>query len=113
VVAAVAAAVRLGAAAVLFNCSQPEVMGAAVTEAVSELRRQGAAGDITVGVYANAFASGNAAVGANEGFRDLRAELTPAAYLAWARDWVARGARIVGGCCGIGPEHIAALAAGL
>jgi S-methylmethionine-dependent homocysteine/selenocysteine methylase len=24
--------------------------------------------------------------------------------------WVARGARIVGGCCGLGPEHIAALA---
>ena len=30
-----------------------------------------------------------------------------------ARDWVARGADIVGGCCGIGPEHITALRAAL
>ena len=26
-----------------------------------------------------------------------------------AEDWIAAGARIVGGCCGIGPEHIRAL----
>ena len=31
---AVAAAARLGAAAILFNCSRPEVMGGAVSEAV-------------------------------------------------------------------------------
>jgi S-methylmethionine-dependent homocysteine/selenocysteine methylase len=110
---AVAAAVRLGAAAVLFNCSQPEVMGAAVSEALAELRRRGTAEAIPVGVYANAFAAGDDAVGANEGLRDLRGEITPEAYLAWARDWVARGARIIGGCCGIGPQHLAALRAGL
>lgn len=28
-------------------------------------------------------------------------------------DWVARGARLVGGCCGVGPDDIAALAAAL
>ena len=27
-----------------------------------------------------------------------------------AEGWVARGAQIVGGCCGIGPEHIRPLA---
>jgi homocysteine S-methyltransferase len=47
---------------------------------------------------------------------DIRADLNPEGYLQWARDWVRRGASIVGGCCGIGPEHIArlreALAAG-
>lgn len=30
-----------------------------------------------------------------------------------AADWVARGARLVGGCCGVGPDDIAALAAAL
>jgi S-methylmethionine-dependent homocysteine/selenocysteine methylase len=25
------------------------------------------------------------------------------------QNWVGKGATIVGGCCGIGPEHIAAL----
>lgn len=40
-------------------------------------------------------------------------DLEPDEYLAAARDWVARGAQIVGGCCGIGPTHIQALATGL
>ena len=30
-------------------------------------------------------------------------------YLDYARKWVAAGARVVGGCCGIGPEHIRCL----
>lgn len=37
-------------------------------------------------------------------------ELDPEAFADAALRWVAQGARIVGGCCGIGPEHIAALA---
>jgi homocysteine S-methyltransferase len=40
-------------------------------------------------------------------------ELTPEHYLAEARCWVDDGARIVGGCCGVRPEHIRALADGL
>ncbi|MDH3537583.1 MAG: homocysteine S-methyltransferase family protein, partial [Gammaproteobacteria bacterium] len=32
-----------------------------------------------------------------------------AALAAAARTWVDDGARMVGGCCGLGPEHIAAL----
>ncbi|WP_147478044.1 homocysteine S-methyltransferase family protein, partial [Pseudomonas syringae group genomosp. 3] len=30
-------------------------------------------------------------------------------YQQWAADWVKRGATHIGGCCGIGPEHIAVL----
>jgi S-methylmethionine-dependent homocysteine/selenocysteine methylase len=32
--------------------------------------------------------------------------ISPEEYLAEARRWVRRGARLVGGCCRIGPEHI-------
>jgi methionine synthase I (cobalamin-dependent) len=39
------------------------------------------------------------------------AELDPAALAAAAKGWVACGVRVVGGCCGLGPEHIAAVAA--
>ena len=107
---AVAAAVRLGAGAVLFNCSSPEVMGAAVTTAAQTLSSSGiAAGAIRIGVYANAFVPLKVTTAANAELSDLRVDVTPAAYLAWARDWAARGARIIGGCCGIGPEHIAEL----
>ncbi|HBT29198.1 MAG TPA: homocysteine S-methyltransferase, partial [Erwinia persicina] len=34
-------------------------------------------------------------------------------YLHWAQEWVAAGATLVGGCCGIGPEHIQRLASAL
>jgi S-methylmethionine-dependent homocysteine/selenocysteine methylase len=108
---AVRAAVRLGAAAVLFNCSQPEVMGAAVSIARDLLA--GLEPKVQVGVYANAFPPQRADADANADLLAIRADLTPEGYLGWARDWVARGAQIVGGCCGIGPEHIAALRAGL
>ena len=38
-------------------------------------------------------------------------EVEPAALADAAMGWVARGVRIVGGCCGLGPAHIAAMAA--
>ena len=40
-------------------------------------------------------------------------QVAPAAYLTEARRWVETGAAIVGGCCGVGVEHIRALAEGL
>ena len=40
----------------------------------------------------------------------LRDDLDPPGYVQWAADWQARGASHLGGCCGIGPEHIAVLA---
>ena len=38
-------------------------------------------------------------------------EIAPADFARRAHEWVAAGATIVGGCCGTGPEHIAALTA--
>ena len=99
---AVAAAARLGAQAVLFNCSQPEVMG----EAISTARRLT---DLRIGAYANAFAPGPKEAQANADLSEIRGDLTPSGYLAWVNDWIDRGASIVGGCCGIGPEHIGAI----
>jgi len=104
---AAAEAVRLGAAALLFNCSQPEVMEAGVAEA------RASAPAAVLGVYANAFEPRAAKAAANADLSGIRGDLDPASYLAFARRWVAAGASIVGGCCGIGPEHIAVLAQGL
>jgi S-methylmethionine-dependent homocysteine/selenocysteine methylase len=98
---AVAAAQRLGAAVVAFNCSQPEVMEAAVREAV-------ATADLPVGVYANIF-DVHDHDDANASVHDLRADVTPEVYARFAERWVAAGASLVGGCCGVGPEHVAAL----
>lgn len=38
-------------------------------------------------------------------------EVEPEALAAATCDWVRRGVRVVGGCCGLGPSHIAAVAA--
>lgn len=104
---AVAAAIRLGAAAVLFNCSQPEVMA----EAVSTARRviESSATELRIGVYANAFPPQPKDATANADLSEIRRDLTPQAYLAFAKAWQLSGASILGGCCGIGPEHIAVL----
>ena len=37
----------------------------------------------------------------------------PESLLAEAQEWVKMGVQVVGGCCGIGPEHIRAFRAGL
>ncbi len=96
--------------AMLFNCSQPEVMEAAITEAVGALAGSDRSG-VRIGVYANAFIEVQSAPGqaANETLSVLRQDLTPDRYAAFAREWIAAGATIVGGCCGITPQHIGAL----
>jgi homocysteine S-methyltransferase len=39
--------------------------------------------------------------------------ISPEDYLAYAQGWVGMGVQIVGGCCGIGPDHIRLLKDGL
>ena len=109
---AVLHAAQQGATAVLFNCCQPEVIGQALAAAKSALQtghasRAGHA--VLLGAYANAFGPTTAAARANSELSELRADLGPREYLAWARQWLACGADIVGGCCGVGPEHIVSI----
>lgn len=104
---AVQVAAQLGAQALLFNCSQPEVMAQALRDGRQVLDALGLA--LELGVYANAFPVVSSDAKANSTLLQIRDDLGPEAYLHWARSWVAAGANIVGGCCGIGPEHIAAL----
>jgi len=100
------AALEIGADALLFNCSQPEVMLAALTAARAEI---GPAA-LQLGVYANAFPPQRPDAVANDGLDPIRADLDPPRYAAFARQWRDAGAEVIGGCCGIGPEHIRALA---
>jgi len=64
---------------------------------------------VRIGVYANAFPPMAADAEANAGLSPIRADLTPEGYARFAAQWQAAGASILGGCCGIGPEHIAQL----
>jgi homocysteine S-methyltransferase len=94
-----------GPEAVLANCSVPEAM----SDALAVLGTFGR----PYGAYANGFTH------ISDGFlqdaptvRELthRHDLTPARYADFAMGWVGQGATIVGGCCEVGPAHIAELA---
>jgi S-methylmethionine-dependent homocysteine/selenocysteine methylase len=107
---AVATSIEHGVQAVLFNCSQPEVMNSAVEAAAATIAKRGN-GAVRIGVYANAFAPEPVSDEPYAGISQMRDDLSPEHYLQWASLWVGAGATIIGGCCGIGPEHIAALRA--
>jgi S-methylmethionine-dependent homocysteine/selenocysteine methylase len=92
-------------AAVLINCSRPEVIGAGL-EIIKSF-------GLPFGAYANGF------VGITDGFLqeaptvdalEQRRDLGPVEYAEFVMGWVAMGATIVGGCCEVGPAHIAEVA---
>ena len=99
---AIETALDINADALLFNCSQPEVMAAAL-EIVQK-------SNITIpyGAYANTFPPKKKEYFANDPENDvnMRDDITPEEYLRYAKQWVNLGATIIGGCCGIGPQHI-------
>ena len=44
---------------------------------------------------------------------DLEDTESPESLLAYAQEWLKMGVQVLGGCCGIGPEHIRVFRAGL
>lgn len=106
---AVEAVSAIGIEAILFNCCQPEVIGDAIRLTREKLTSLNGP-EIAIGAYANAFPPQPKTAAANEDLDEIRADLTPAVYLNWARQWQKQGATLIGGCCGVGPEHIALLA---
>ena len=96
--------------AVLFNCSLPEQTSAAMRLLRTSLDRAGRT-QIQTGGYANAFPTvRDDEYAANEIIYERREELTADSYAEIAASWIDDGATIVGGCCDMYPEHIAALA---
>ena len=82
----------------LFNCCSPE----SISSAIPILRRLT---DRPIGAYANSFDVPRPERGATP----LRADITPDCYRDWVAGWIHDGASVLGGCCGIGPAHIALL----
>ncbi len=85
----------------LVNCSTPE----AIDVAVGELAKLGG----RFGAYGNGFTAipSSFTPGATADTIGRRQDLPPAAYADHAMRWIDAGATVVGGCCDIGPEHIA------
>jgi S-methylmethionine-dependent homocysteine/selenocysteine methylase len=91
--------------AVLVNCCDVRL----VTPALQELR---AALDtsIRIGAYPNAF-SVPPPDAANHTLRQVDFNIRPDMLCQSADAWVAAGATLLGGCCGVGPAHIRAMRA--
>ncbi len=92
-------------AAVLINCSRPE----AVSDGLPVLAESG----VPFGAFANGFTS------ISDSFREaaatvdrleVRKDLGPQEYADFAETWAGMGATIIGGCCEVGPAHIAEIA---
>lgn len=90
--------------AILLNCSRPE--------AVSQGMPIVAGFGLPFGAYANGFTQ------ISDDFKEAkptvdtlksRVDLGPDAYADFAEAWVDMGATIIGGCCEVGPAHIAEL----
>ncbi len=91
--------------AVLLNCSRPE----AISAGLSVL----ATGNRPFGAYANGFTSISdsfKAAGETVDKLEARRDLGPMEYADFADAWVKQGASIIGGCCEVGPSHIAEIA---
>lgn len=90
---------------VLLNCSAPEAIAQGLPILAGLTRPFGA--------YANGFTEISSefdGIGATVEVLDSRTDLDPAAYADHAALWHGLGARTLGGCCEIGPAHIAELA---
>ena len=88
--------------ALLVNCATPE----AVTMAVDGIKET----DKPFGAYANGFTEITTSFvqeGATVKELSARTDLTPAVYADFAERWAKMGATIIGGCCEVGPAHIA------
>ena len=97
---------RFDTDAILINCSRPEAVSTAV-DIVAQFGRP-------FGAYANGFtkiAQGFLKDAPTVDALQERSDLSPAAYADFAMGWIDQGATIVGGCCEVGPDHIAELAA--
>jgi len=88
--------------ACLFNCSLPEAVDAALPRLRAVLPR-----GVQSGAYANGFCSVKTPGGGSSEYRE---DLSPARYASICAEWAGDGSKILGGCCGVFPEHIEAVA---
>tara|TARA_A100001388_G_scaffold234068_1_gene187237 strand:- start:122 stop:1042 length:921 start_codon:yes stop_codon:yes gene_type:complete len=100
IIEAIKAVLAEGASALLINCSPPE----ATSQALGEL----APHSVTFGAYANGFVTVEPYQGhATVDVLRSREEINPQTYAEFGKEWLSLGAKILGGCCEIGPDHIA------
>lgn len=88
--------------AILINCCSPETINQALPT-LTKLHDN-------IGAYANAFENTDAlTAGGTVECLNERQDILPKSYAEQSLQWINQGAKIIGGCCAIGPEHIKTL----
>ncbi|MEW6512031.1 MAG: homocysteine S-methyltransferase family protein [Bacteroidota bacterium] len=100
----VAAVAPFGPSAISINCVSPRYIDRAIQSmnaAMGALHNQRT---LPVGVYANVGVPGD------EDSEKLVRDVDTDEYVSYVRRWLRAGVRIIGGCCGTGPEDIRLIA---
>lgn len=92
------ALIEAGASMVGINCAMPETVAPTITQSMHRI-------DAPLIVYAN---GGKIRSSGDWDFDDC---LSPERYAAHVASWLQMGVRVVGGCCGTTPAHIAGMRA--
>jgi S-methylmethionine-dependent homocysteine/selenocysteine methylase len=102
-----------GVSAILFNCSEPEAIASALErlQAATSLTAALRSARVHLGAYANRLTpvADDFAIATSAAPQAMRDDMDPDRYVEFATQWVALGAALIGGCCGVGPEYTDAL----
>lgn len=94
--------IEMGVEVMLVNCSTQKAISAAI-DIFQELVKHFS---FQYGAYGNRYDEIRKDYTLALKSTTIRREITPEQYTNSVKSWVSRGATIVGGCCGIGPEYI-------
>ena len=103
--AALDAVADLAPDALLFNCTSPQAIASGLAQLAEST-------DKPLGAYPNRFNVPDGWTMESDA-QTVRRELSVETFVNHALHWRELGASIIGGCCGIGPEYIAAVAESL
>ena len=93
----------------MVNCCDVRLVKESIRKIRSTLRKNNKHDQIRIGTYPNAF-SIPPPDAANHTLRQVDYNISPHVMKCQTTEWIQEGATVIGGCCGVNPDHIRAMA---
>ena len=93
----------------MVNCCDIRLVKESIRKIRSTLRKHNKHDQIRIGTYPNAF-SIPPPDAANHTLRQVDYNISPHVMKCKTIEWIQEGATVIGGCCGVNPDHIRAMA---